>query len=112
MQPFANVPSVLVVSSLLMLGCRSDTDQTTIERHLADTIPSKSTVAHVLEYLDKEGIEHSQYLRSATEGNSINAMVRSKSRFKLVRTDFGIVFRFDDHDRLISYTVRPVHTGP
>jgi hypothetical protein len=29
-----------------------------------------------------------------------------------VKTDCGIVFRFDDHDRLVAYDVREHYTGP
>ncbi|MGI9072742.1 MAG: hypothetical protein ACR2JB_15855 [Bryobacteraceae bacterium] len=83
-----------------------------VEQRLAAAIPANSTAAEVLDYLNGQRIEHSQYLRNATNGNSIKAMIRKPSRWSLVKTDYAVIFRFDERDRLIAYHLRPAYTGP
>jgi hypothetical protein len=42
----------------------------------------------------------------------IYAVIRDQSKWEIVKTDCSIVFRFDDHDRLVSYNVSERYTGP
>jgi hypothetical protein len=102
-----------LLSSLLLLGCGPmKTDAKVVERRLTSTIPLQSTPVQVLGYLNSEKIEHTQYVKDTTQGNSIKAMVRDKSRWGIVKTNYSVIFRFDDQDRLIGYDVRPAYTGP
>lgn len=104
--------TVSVVSCLLVLACGSgNVNSAAIEKQLAAAIPPGATVDHVVEYLNLEKVEHSEYRRDATP-RTISAMIRDESRFALVKTSYQIVFHFDEHDRLVSYSVRPVYTGP
>jgi hypothetical protein len=98
---------------LLLLGCGSvKPSAKDVERDLTKAVPLQSTPVQVLDYLSGQKIEHSQYLRDAVQGNSIHAVVRDTSKWAIVKTDCGIVFRFDDHDRLVAYDVREHYTGP
>jgi hypothetical protein len=98
---------------LLLLGCgQARPNAKAVERHLAKAVPLQSTPAQVLVYLNGQKIEHSQYLRDAVQGNSVQAVIRDMSKWDIVKTDCGIVFRFDDHDRLVAYDVREHYTGP
>jgi len=69
-------------------------------------------MAQVNEYLSARKIDHSESAKNAIEGKLIRAAIRDGSKWDLVRTDCFIVFRFDDQDRLVSYEVREVYTGP
>jgi hypothetical protein len=98
---------------MMLLGCGSaKPNAKDVERDLTKTVPLKSTATQVLDYLTRQKIEHSQYVRDATQGNLIHAEIRDQSKWEIVRTDCGIVFRFDDHDRLVSYEVSEHYTGP
>jgi hypothetical protein len=88
------------------------TDPKAVEQRLATAIPLQSTSVQVLNYLNREKIEHSQYLQDATQGNSIKAIIRDKSRWSLVKTNYSVVFRFDARARLVACDVQPVYTGP
>lgn len=102
-----------LLSCLLLVGCGGGkADPKAVEQRLAKAIPLQSSRSQVLDYLDGHKIEHSEYLRDVTRGNSIKAMIRDKSRWGLVKTNYSVVFRFDDHDRLVSYDVSPAYTGP
>src|SRR5881396_1826257 len=107
-------PNVLFTELVLAtLGCGSvKENQITIRQRLATTIPLQSSPTQVLDYLDRQKIEHSQYIRDAAEGNSIKAISRDGSNWSVVKTNYSVVFRFDDHDRLVAYDVRPGNTGP
>ena len=74
-----------------------------VEQKLAKAMPPQSTLAQVLDYLNGEKIEHSQYLHDPSSGNSISVIIRRKSSWTLVRTDYSIIFYFDDRDRLVRY---------
>jgi hypothetical protein len=97
----------------MILGCGpARSDAKSVERDLAKAIPMQSSPAQVLNYLSVRGIEHSQYIHDAEQDNSINAVIRDKSEWKIVKTDIGIVFKFDKRDRLTGYDVRQHLTGP
>lgn len=106
-------PLLSTLLCLLILGCGAHTiDRGTVERQLSIALPVGSTTSQVLDYLDHQRIEHSKYRRDKKSGNSIQALIRDRSKWAIVRTDYGIVFRFDGHDRLESFEVHPHYTGP
>jgi len=83
-----------------------------VERDLAKAVPLQSSPAQVLESLSAQKIEHSQYLRNRSAGNSILAVVRDRSKWAVVKVDVGIEFKFDGDDRLAAIQVRERYTGP
>jgi hypothetical protein len=102
-----------LLSCLLLSGCWSaKADPKAVERRLAAAVPLQSAPGQVLDYLNSQKIEHSEYLRDATHGNSIKAMIPDKSKWTMVKTGYSVLFRFDSHDRLVGYEVRPAYTGP
>jgi hypothetical protein len=107
------IQTASLLCSLLLVGCGpAGPNAKDVERDLAKTLPLQSTPTYVLDYLNRGKIEHSQYVRDAVQGNSIQAVIRDQSKWAIVKTDCGVVFRFDDHDRLIAYDVREHYTGP
>jgi hypothetical protein len=101
------------LSSLLLVGCASTKPSAqAVEQTLSKAVPLQSTPGQVLDYLSRQKIEHSQYLRDAVKGNSIQAVIRDTSKWDIVKTDCGIVFQFNDHDRLLAFDVRERYTGP
>jgi hypothetical protein len=113
MSPQARVGIPLVLCSFLLIGCgpaRPNAED--VRQDLAKALPLQSTPSQVIDYLSREKIEHSEYLRDPMQGNSIKAAVRDKSKWNIVKTDCCILFRFDEHDRLVAYEVRERYTGP
>ena len=102
------------LSCLMLLGCSSvKTNPKVVAQDLVHAIPLQSTPAKVIDYLNGHKVEHSQYKRDAVKGNSIEAIVRyDRSEWAVVHTSYGIVFRFDDNNRLIACEVHPEYTGP
>jgi hypothetical protein len=98
----------------LVLGCgHTPTDAKAVKQRLAAAIPPQATPAEVLDYLNSQKLEHSQYQQDLATGRSIRSGIReTPSWFTIIRTDYGIVFRFDDHDHLVGYDVTPRYTGP
>jgi hypothetical protein len=92
---------------LLLLGCGPvpvRPNAKAVERDLANAVLIQSTTTEVLEYLSGKKIEYSQYVRDGAQGNLIRAAIREDRKSGLVTTECLIVFRFDDHDRFVSYT--------
>jgi hypothetical protein len=100
---------VLVVGMIEWTGrVEVTTDVTRVEADIRERLPMGSSRADVASYLDQRGIPHSYVAESKTE----MAMVREASRSWLVRGDIQILFKFDDHGKLISHSVKDVFTGP
>ena len=94
-------------------GCASaKNDQKVLERHLGAVVPLQSTSDQILEYLNREKIDHSKYFRNASDERVIEAVIRDRSKWASVKTDYGVVFRFDQSDRLTAYEVHLKYTGP
>ncbi len=109
----AGMRTSYLLCALILTGCGpAKPNAKAVERELAKAVPLQSTPAQVLNYLTVQKIEHSQFLRDAAQGNLIHAVVRDQSKWDIVKTDCSIVFRFDDHDRLVAYDVRERYTGP
>src|SRR5580704_672586 len=95
----AGVRTLYLVSVLTHLGCGpAKPNVMDVGRDLARSIALQSTSDQVLDYLTAHNIEHSQYIHDSARGNLIYAAVRDQSKWDIVKTDCGIVFRFDDHD--------------
>jgi hypothetical protein len=99
---------------LLVIGCQSArTNPKASVQSAVGELPLGSSAVQVTGYLDSHKIEHSQYRRNGTNGNSLDAFVHyDPSTWDVVKTSYQIVFRFDNHDRLISKEVHPEYTGP
>ena|ERR1035438_7435619 len=109
----ARIRTALVLCSLMLAGCGSAKPNVeAVKRDLAKALPAQSTPAQVLDTLNAKGIEHSQYLHDPVKGRCINGFVRDKTIFAVVKTHCGLLFRFDDQDRLVSFEAREIHTGP
>jgi len=93
----------------------ASSDIAKVESELRDRLPLGSSRATVRSYLDQRGIQHS-YIDESKQTSLYNhsemAMIRGASRMQLVRTDIQIVFKFDDHDRLLNYSMHEIFTGP
>lgn len=87
-------------------------DSETIRQRMAAAVPLKSTPAQVLAYLNRQKIDHTQYLQKATAGNAILARIQDRHRWSTVETSYIARFSFDDESHLASIDVRRVYTGP
>jgi hypothetical protein len=90
-------------------------DVAKVEKDVRAHLPVGTSRGEVASYLDQRGIQHSYIEESklASEYNRTEmAMIRGVSRTWLVRGDIQILFRFDDHGRLINYSTREIFTGP
>jgi hypothetical protein len=99
---------LLVVPAYLFCGCQS-TKMTAKDQaqYLEQAIPTQSSPAQVIAYLDSENVAHSGYA-----GNSISAVVRDKSKWDIVRADYGIEFKFDEKNQLSAVVIKEHLTGP
>jgi len=80
---------------------------------LVREVPLQSTPAEVIGYLNSHKIKHSEFVRDALKGNSIQAAVPyDPAEWKMVYTSYGIDFLFDDHNRLIAKEIHEHYTGP
>jgi hypothetical protein len=102
-----------LIGVLLLIGCGpAKPNAKVIEQQLAKAVPLQSSPQEVLDYLNREKIEHSDYLRDGSRGHLIEAVVRDQSRWSIVKTSCGIKFRFGEDGRLLKYEVREEYTGP
>ena len=109
----AGIRTACFLCCLLLIGCGSRKPNVeAVKQDLAKALPPQSTPAQVIDYLDGKGIEHSEYLHDPVKGRCINAFVRDRTLFARVRTHCGLLFHFDDHDRLVSFEAREIRTGP
>ncbi len=107
----AGIRTSFLLCGLLLFGCGTKPDPKILGQSVAKAVPLQSTPAQVLSYLSGQKIEHSAYKKDAIAGNSILATVPD-SRWGWTRTNCMIIFRFDEHDRLIASDVREDHEGP
>jgi hypothetical protein len=98
---------------LLFLGCApSSAEPGAVRERLLKAVPLQSSPETVLTYLDQQKVEHSPYHQDPSAGNVINAMVRERSGWSLVKKSYKVTFRFDDQRRLAECRVEPAYTGP
>ena len=103
---------LLVLTSVLVLGCseRAQT-QADMQQMLSKRLPFGTPKRQVSEYLDKKQIPHSDCVQA--EGNCVRAKVSGGTqRLNVVRTDYGMTFRFDAKNKLIATEIKPYYTGP
>jgi hypothetical protein len=113
----AIVVSAVLVTSVIYRARRIEVtaDVASVEKDLSDHLPTGASRADVESYLDQRGIQHSYVAQSrgAPEyDRTESAMIRGASRSWLVRGDLQIVFKFDDQDKLLHYSVKQIFTGP
>jgi hypothetical protein len=102
----------IVFCTLPLFSCTEPDRAPQLVHQLKADIPLNVTPDYVLKYLDKHRIEHWKYIRSPTEGNWIGAIVRGTSINLFIRTDYKIIFKFNEKDLLIAFDIRKVYTGP
>lgn len=81
------------------------TDQQAKEM-LDQEVPPGTVRAQLKQFLDRRGWPHSD------DGSRTYALVREASRTWLIRTDIQIQFLFDAGDKLVSYKMTDILTGP
>jgi hypothetical protein len=103
---------VLVITSISVACWPADMDPAPIERRLRDELPPQSPPSAILAYLDRSKIEHSAYLIDSENGKTIRAVIRERSRLTFTTSAWTVVFRGDDHDRLVRFEVRREYIVP
>src|SRR5258708_756390 len=71
--------------------------------------------AEVESYLGQRGTEHTYVEHSTTlpeYSRTEFALIRETSRSRFVRGDIQILFTFDEHDKLVRYSLKEILTGP
>jgi hypothetical protein len=94
---------------------KTTVDVASVEKDIRDHLSVGTSRAEVESYLNQRGIQHSyvEESKGAPEYNRTElAMIREASRTRLVRGDIQIIFKFDDQDRLLRYSVKEILTGP
>jgi hypothetical protein len=87
---------------------------------ISAALPSGSSVAEVINYLDTRKIEHSALVDQANMAHmgfdpnvqTISAIIRNVERKGLITGDLAISFRFDRAQKLSGFDVTSVYTGP
>lgn len=69
-------------------------------------LPLGTSRSKVKEFLEHKGWSHSD------EGSKTYALVRDASHTFIVRTDIQIRFLFDSEEKLVSYEIKDLFTGP
>lgn len=112
------VGTLVAIASLIALACLARVvyqqnrpwgrvTPAKVERDLQNHVPIGSTRAEVAAYLDSRGISH-----STTSGDREQAIMRDTAFGSPVHTDIEISFRFDERQKLTTYSVREINTGP
>jgi hypothetical protein len=86
-----------------------------VEVDVREHLPVGSSRAEVASFLDQRGIPHSYVGESegAPEYSRTEmAMIRGASQSWLIRGDIQILFKFDEHGKLLKHSVREIFTGP
>jgi hypothetical protein len=111
---FAKLQVSCVLGCLLLSGCSpAIKERAALAMNVASRAQLQSTPDQVLDYLNNQKIEHSQYQRDAAKGNMISAVLRHDSTpWALIKTDYKIVFHFDGQNRFTRSEIYEVYTGP
>lgn len=97
----------------LLFACRSTEPAAKGEAvRLTREIPLQSSPSEVINYLVKNGIEHSEYLSNRSSGGSIQAVIRDRSKLEIVHADYGVTFKFDGSNHLTAIQISEHLTGP
>jgi hypothetical protein len=96
-----------LLACLLLAGCaHTKPDPEAVKQQLMSAIPLHSTQTQVLDYLNKQKIDHSPYRYDQDKGNTIDAAVFIKSTRNIVDPTYSVEFRFDKYDRLVECDVQ------
>jgi hypothetical protein len=97
---------------VLILGCAEQPKtQDDVRTMLTEQLPHGIPKKQVNEYLDKHNIPYSNCEYS--ELNCIQAKVSGGTqKLSIVRTDYGVTFRFNSNDTLAITEIQPYYTGP
>lgn len=87
---------------------------TQVEEDIRAHLPIGSSREEVEAYLDRNQFPHTYVGNSPYEacGNCEVALVRDTAHSWLIRTDIQIYFKFDRAQKLASYSVQEINTGP
>jgi hypothetical protein len=103
---------VLLAAALVAMGCSHQNRAAKLAAELSarfrSEVPSRSPRVAVVAFLDKNHID-SHFDPSRRE---VGALMRDVDRTFPVRWDIRMTFQFDEDDRLVSYSIKPVGTGP
>ena len=86
-----------------------------VEVDVSEHLPVGSSRAEVESFLDQRRIPHSYVDESkgAPEYSRTEmAMIRGASQSWLIRGDIQILFKFDEHGKLLKHSVSAIFTGP
>jgi hypothetical protein len=88
-----------------------------LKTEISTALPAGSSVSAVINYLDGRKIEHSELVDQANMGfdpniQTISAIIRNVERKGLITGDITMSFRFDRAQKLSSFEVKSVYTGP
>jgi hypothetical protein len=85
-----------------------------VEAELRSGISAGDSRSRVESFLDQKGIAHAYIEKSKwpEETRTEFALIRNTSRSALIRGDIQVRFKFDEKDRLETYTVKEILTGP
>lgn len=116
------IAAVLVVLGGLVLACfhkrgtiRRSQTVANVERDLREHLAIGVPREQVESYLDRLHIQHS-YVETSTSTPNYDrtefALIPDSMQAGMVKGDIQILFRFDEHNRLASYSVKEIYTGP
>lgn len=106
------VKILFVAIGVLVIGCAPTVSQ--IESQIKKEIPTGSTKAQVVAFLDSHGYEHSANYKPELYYNktkTINASVPKKSYGILTEGKIHITLVFDNDNKLANYKVEEILTG-
>ena len=103
--------------ALGLLACSACHAATTadVEAWIKKDLPIGSSKEQVISVLDARGIEHSGRYKPELyydKNKTISAALRDTKKGALVTSGVFIEFRFDAADKLLSYSVKELLTGP
>jgi hypothetical protein len=103
---------LLVLAAAFLLGCqvrpRTEND---VRRTLERQFPLGTQKEYIRESLNKQNVLNSDCKLS--DGNCLLAKISGGNQeLNIVRTDFGIDFRFNAQNQLVAIKVKPHYTGP
>ena len=118
MWTFLGCALAVVVLACYVLRPRTKRALDEVSRDVRANIHTGMSLPEVESSLEQRRIEHSYFPgvdRSGTPNMTRTeaAMIRSKSTGPLgVRADIQLLFRFDESERLVEYSIQEVLTGP
>jgi hypothetical protein len=114
------------VTAIAVTGCSKSEPKAgvmtaeSLKTEISTALPAGSSVSAVINYLDSREIEHSELVDQANMAHmgfdpniqTISAIIRNVERKGLITGDLTMSFRFDRAQKLSSFEVKSVYTGP